>query len=125
MASNVQRCAVKFLREPIIHFLIIGVVIFGLYEARNDKATPEPDNRITVTAGDVERTLTGAGGELVATVRLFDVYRGEQVGEGRRSLAFAVRLQAADRTLTDEDVADVRRRLIDAVEGALPATLRG
>ena len=78
-----------------------------------------------VPAGDVERALAEAGGDLLASVRLFDVYRGEQVGESRRSLAFSVRLQAADRTLTDDDVADVRRRLIDAVEGSLPATLRG
>jgi phenylalanyl-tRNA synthetase beta chain len=78
-----------------------------------------------VPAADVERALAGAAADLVASVRLFDVYRGEQVGEGRRSLAFAVRLQASDRTLTDEDVAEARRRLIDAVEGALPASLRG
>lgn len=78
-----------------------------------------------VPAADVERALHGAGGDLVASVRLFDVYRGEQVGEGRRSLAFTVRLQAADRTLTDEDVAEVRRRVIEAVESALPALLRG
>jgi peptidyl-prolyl cis-trans isomerase C len=55
MVWNVRRCAVKILREPIVHFVVIGAVIFGLYEVRNDKAAPEPDNRITVTAGDVER----------------------------------------------------------------------
>jgi len=54
MVWNVRRCAVKFLREPIVHFLVIGAVIFGLYEVRNDKAAPEAGNRITVTAGDVE-----------------------------------------------------------------------
>jgi phenylalanyl-tRNA synthetase beta chain len=61
----------------------------------------------------------------VAGVRLFDVYRGDQVAEGRRSLAWTVRLQALDRTLTDEEVGAVRRRLIDAVEHIHRARLRG
>ena len=53
------------------------------------------------------------------------MFRGEPVAEGRRSLAFAMRLQADDRTLTDAEVATVRQRCIDAVEGDLGATLRG
>ncbi|MDP9020831.1 MAG: phenylalanine--tRNA ligase subunit beta, partial [Actinomycetota bacterium] len=80
-----------------------------------DDATP---------AGAVERTLVGAGDGLVAGARLFDVYRGDQVAEGRRSLAWTVRLQAPDRTLTDEEVGAVRRRLIAAVEEAHDARLR-
>jgi phenylalanyl-tRNA synthetase beta chain len=62
----------------------------------------------------VARTLA-AGDGLVVGVRLFDVYRGPQVPPGRRSLAFSVRLQAPDRTLTDDEVA--RRRA--AIESAL------
>ena len=51
------------------------------------------------------------------SVRLFDVYRGAPVpADDVRSLAFAVRLQATDHTLTDAEVADARRALIDAVE---------
>ncbi len=76
-------------------------------------------------AGEVARTLGQAGGDLVHAVRLFDVYRGDQVGPGRRSLAYRVRLQADDHTLADEEVADARRRLIEAVEAAHPARLRG
>jgi phenylalanyl-tRNA synthetase beta chain len=79
----------------------------------------------TTPAGAVERTLVGAGEGLVADVRLFDVYRGGQVAEGRRSLAWTVRLQAPDRTLTDDEVGQVRRRLIDAVHERHPARLRG
>ncbi|HEX2576744.1 MAG TPA: hypothetical protein VHK88_10380, partial [Aquihabitans sp.] len=63
--------------------------------------------------------------ELVWSVHLFDVYRGAGVADGRRSLAFAVRLQAVDRTLTDGEVAEVRTRLIAAVEAAHGASLRG
>ncbi|MEX2659471.1 MAG: phenylalanine--tRNA ligase subunit beta [Acidimicrobiales bacterium] len=77
-----------------------------------------------VPAGDIAGALA-AGDDLVVDVRLFDVYRGAQVGEGRRSLAFTVRLQAGDRTLTDEAVTAARRRLIAAVESAHRATLRG
>jgi phenylalanyl-tRNA synthetase beta chain len=47
------------------------------------------------------------------------------VAKGRRSLAYTLRLQAPDRTLTDEELAAVRQRVIDAVERALPAKLRG
>jgi phenylalanyl-tRNA synthetase beta chain len=77
-----------------------------------------------VPAGDVERTLRAASA-LVVDVRLFDIYRGEQVAPGRRSLAFTVRFQAPDRTLTDDDVATARAALIAAVESAHAATLRG
>jgi phenylalanyl-tRNA synthetase beta chain len=64
------------------------------------------------------------GHELVRDVRLFDVYRGDQVGDDRRSLAFAVRLQADDRTLTDSEVAAARDVLIERVVTHRPATLR-
>lgn len=77
-----------------------------------------------VSAIDVEATLAGTD-ELVWSVQLFDVYRGQGIAEGARSLAFAVRLQAVDRTLTDAEVAEVRQRLIAAVESAHGATLRG
>jgi phenylalanyl-tRNA synthetase beta chain len=47
---------------------------------------------------------------------VFDVYRGEQVGAGRRSLALALTFRARDRTLSDEDVAPVRLRIVRALE---------
>lgn len=62
---------------------------------------------------------------LVTEVRLFDVFRSEQLGTNRRSLAYAVRLQSPDHTLTDEEVGKVRRVLIDAVCAAHGAELRG
>jgi len=78
-----------------------------------------------VPAAAVEDTIRSAGGDLLWEVRLFDVFRGEQVGEGRRSLAYTLRLQATDRTLTDADVAEVRQAIIQAVEQTHQATLRG
>jgi phenylalanyl-tRNA synthetase beta chain len=65
-----------------------------------------------------------AAGELCESVELFDVYRGPGVPEGRRSLAVRLRLCALDHTLTDAEVAEVRRRCVEAAETALPATLR-
>jgi phenylalanyl-tRNA synthetase beta chain len=76
-------------------------------------------------AGDVLRTMQLAGVDVLAQSALFDVYRGPSVASGRRSLTYRLRLQAADRTLTDDELASARQALIDAVEAAHPATLRG
>lgn len=76
------------------------------------------------SAIDVEATLAEAD-DLVWSVRLFDVYRGPGIDPGARSLAFAVRLQSVERTLTDGEVAEVRDRLIAAVATGHGATLRG
>ncbi|MDQ3757867.1 MAG: phenylalanine--tRNA ligase subunit beta, partial [Actinomycetota bacterium] len=75
-------------------------------------------------AGEVERTLAEAAGELLVDLRLFDVYRGAGVPDGSRSLAYRLRFQSLERTLTDADVAEVRTRCIAAVESAHPARLR-
>ena len=77
-----------------------------------------------VPAAAVEATLLSAGGAELAELRLFDVYRGAQTGEGRRSLAFTLRFQAPDRTLTDDEVGAIRQRCIEAVETAHTAVLR-
>ena len=66
-----------------------------------------------------------AASDLVVDARLFDVFRSESLGDDRRSLAYAVRLQGQDRTLTDADVAEAREALIAAVTVAHGASLRG
>ena len=78
-----------------------------------------------VPAPDVEATLRDTAGDLLAWIKLFDVYRGTGISDGRRSLAYALRLEAQDHTLTDAEVAEVRQRCIDAVQAAHLATLRG
>jgi len=83
----------------------------------------EVDDAVTVDA--VASVLRRAVGELLVDLWLFDVFRGAPVAQGRRSLAFTLRLQAADRTLTDDEVAVVRTSAIDAVQSELPARLRG
>ncbi len=87
-----------------------------------DLAFLTPDD---VGATDVARTIKKAGDGLIRSVRLFDVFRSDQLADGHRSLAYQLRLQADDRTLTDEEVAVVRQRCIDAVAKANRATLRG
>jgi len=79
----------------------------------------------TVPSAIVESTLRIAAGELLEDVWLFDVYRGEGVEPGERSLAYRLRFCAHDRTLTDAEVGELRVRCIDAVEGAHEAKLRG
>jgi phenylalanyl-tRNA synthetase beta chain len=76
----------------------------------------------SVTAEAVRQAVAGAS-DLIETVRLFDVYTGDQVGAGRRSLAFALRLRAADRTLTDEDIRGAREAAVGAA-AELGASLR-
>ena len=76
-------------------------------------------------AAVVHATIAGAGGELLQRCDLFDVFRSGSLGEGRRSLAFRLRLQALDRTLTDDEVAGVRTTVIDAVVSTHGAELRG
>lgn len=77
-----------------------------------------------VSAGDVRATLEEAAGELLETLTLFDVFRGAGVGEGRKSLTFALRLRARERTLTDEELGAVRTRCIDAVAEGQGGVLR-
>jgi phenylalanyl-tRNA synthetase beta chain len=86
-----------------------------------DLAFVVPDE---VPAGSVEATLVEAGGELLESVQLFDVYRGESLGDGARSLAYRLRFCALDRTLTDEETASLRSGCITAVEQAHRAALR-
>ena len=76
-------------------------------------------------AAAVRSTIRSTGGVLVRRVDLFDVFRSGSLGEGRRSLAFRLRFQADDRTLTDAEVGAVREAIIADVESTHGATLRG
>jgi phenylalanyl-tRNA synthetase beta chain len=69
-----------------------------------------------VPATEVRSAVLEGGGELLRSAEVFDLYRGEQLGEGRKSLALRLTFRAADRTLTDEEVADRRRAIESAVE---------
>ncbi|MFC3999714.1 phenylalanine--tRNA ligase subunit beta [Nocardiopsis sediminis] len=78
-----------------------------------------------VPAGDVEAALRAGAGGLLESVRLFDVYTGEQIGEGRTSLAFSLRFRAADRTLKSEEITAARDAAGAAAAERTGAVLRG
>jgi phenylalanyl-tRNA synthetase beta chain len=69
-----------------------------------------------VPASEVVALVRESGGALLRRVEVFDVYEGAQVGEGRRSLALRLEFRAADRTLTDEEVAQRRAKIVSALE---------
>jgi phenylalanyl-tRNA synthetase beta chain len=77
-----------------------------------------------ISSNEVKKCLQKQAGALLANINLFDIFRGEAVSEGRRSLAFKLRLQAEDRTLTDAEVAKVHSECIEAVEKKFSAKLR-
>ena len=78
----------------------------------------------SVAAAAVEAVIREAAGDLLEEVRLFDVFRGPQLGEGRKSLAFSLRLRASDRTLTAGELAGVRKRVVKRAAKPLGAELR-
>jgi phenylalanyl-tRNA synthetase beta chain len=77
-----------------------------------------------VTVAEAEAVITAAAGKLLRNVRLFDIYRGVGVPEGKKSLAFSLELRADDRTLTDADSEGVVTKVLDALKSRLNATLR-
>lgn len=77
----------------------------------------------TITAAAVESALAGAD-ELIESVRLFDVYEGEQLPKGKKSLAFSLRLRAPDRTLKDDEIKAAREAAVTAATRATGATQR-
>ncbi|MEU4240486.1 phenylalanine--tRNA ligase subunit beta [Actinoplanes sp. NPDC026619] len=79
----------------------------------------------TVPAAEVEAALASGAGELLESVALFDVYESDQLGEGKRSLAYKLIFRAPDRTLTSEEALAARDAAVAAVAARHGATLRG
>ncbi|MGI8422002.1 MAG: hypothetical protein ACR2MU_07060 [Gaiellaceae bacterium] len=77
-----------------------------------------------VTAGELVAAAQKAAGPELRSMVAFDVYRGEQAGEGKKSIAFAASFQSTERTLSDEDAAALRGRVVDALAEQLDARLR-
>ncbi|MFI8827158.1 phenylalanine--tRNA ligase subunit beta [Streptomyces sp. NPDC053431] len=78
-----------------------------------------------VPAATVERHLAGGAGELLESIRLFDVYTGDQIDEGKKSLAYALRFRAPDRTLTVEEATAARDAAVAMAAEHTGAVLRG
>lgn len=73
---------------------------------------------------DVEAVIRNAGGDLLTNVAIFDVFKGEQIGSGKKSLAYNLTFQAFDRTLTDKNVEKTREKIIKALENQIQAVVR-
>ena len=78
-----------------------------------------------VEAGAIRDAVLEAGGPELREARLFDVYRGEQVGAGRKSVAVHLSFQSSERTLSDEDAAVIREQIVAALAETFGAELRG
>lgn len=78
-----------------------------------------------VPAADVEKVLREGAGELLESIRLFDVFEGEQIGAGKKSLAYALRFRAADRTLTVDEASAARDAAVALATERTGAVLRG
>ncbi|TCP44741.1 phenylalanyl-tRNA synthetase beta subunit [Tamaricihabitans halophyticus] len=100
----------------------VAPVISAFPPVRQDVAVVVPSE---VPAADVAEVLRSGAGELLEDIALFDVYTGEQVDEGSRSLAYAMRFRAADRTLTEDEASVAREAAVTAAAEKFGAKLRG
>jgi phenylalanyl-tRNA synthetase beta chain len=108
--------------------LISHAVVVPVYQDLTSFPALRQDLAVTLTddvpAAAVLAVVAKAGGKLLASVEVFDVYRGEQVGEGRHSLALRLTFRAADRTLTDDDVEPARAKIVTRLREDLGGELR-
>ena len=79
----------------------------------------------SINANLVEDTIKTNGGSLLKDVKLFDVYKGEQVSAGQKSLAFALSFQSAEKTLTDVEIDEAYKNIVEKLEENFAAKLRG
>ena len=73
---------------------------------------------------EIEYVIKSKGGNLLEEIKLFDVYKGEQIAEGYKSVAYALSFRAVDRTLTDEEVNEVMKKIMDGLKEKVEAQLR-
>ena len=78
-----------------------------------------------VEVAKIIKAVQGADKKLIGGIDVFDVYKGEHVAAGQKSVAIAVTLTPSDRTLTDEDIDKVSKAIVAAVQKATGAALRG
>ncbi len=78
----------------------------------------------SVTVAQIDDVITSVAGKLLRGVKLFDIYRGTGIPDGKKSMAFSLELRADDRTLTDTDCEQVMQKVLAALQEKLNATLR-
>ena len=77
-----------------------------------------------ITVAQAEKVISGAAGKLLRSIRLFDIYRGAGIADGKKSMAFSLELRADDRTLTDADSDTVTAKILEALKKEIDAVLR-
>ena len=75
-------------------------------------------------AGDMLEAIQKAGGRTLEEVKLFDIYRGEKLGAGKKSVAYAMTFRASDRTLTDAEITHSMEKILAVLEGSFGAEIR-
>jgi len=80
--------------------------------------------RDEITVKQIDQIIRQRGGKILEDAVLFDVYKGKQVPEGMKSIAYSITFRAEDRTLTDEDVNKAMQKIIDSLKNNLDAQLR-
>ena len=78
----------------------------------------------SILVAEIEETIRKAGGNLVEKVQLFDIYKGAQIPEGKKSIAYAIAYRDEKKTLEDKDIAKVHEKILKALEHKLGAVLR-
>ncbi len=124
----------SFAATPILACDMDLDALLGLIPARFETSTPPDFPPVledlalvveeSVAAERVAEVIKKSAGGIVAEVHLFDVYRGDKIGVGKKSLAYSLTYQAPDKTLNDKDVAGIRARILRALEQELGAILR-
>ena len=122
------------IERPVISFeLALAPLVAELpAKAKVQKLSRFPGNYVDLAivvdadlpADQPEKVIKDVGSPELASVRLFDIYEGDQIPPGKKSLAFALELRAADRTLTDTEATEVRNRIVSALSQRLGAQLR-
>ncbi|WP_124726975.1 phenylalanine--tRNA ligase subunit beta [Staphylospora marina] len=121
------------LEEPVVFQLDLATLITAVPDQARYVAIPRypavtRDLAVVVDqdvpAGDLEAGIRKVAGELLESVALFDVFSGERIGEGKKSVAFSLVYRAKDRTLTDEEVQEVHDRMVRHLEEEYGAMLR-
>ena len=122
LECEVYCCEVSFAK--LLNHLLPEVTYTPLpkYQGTNRDLSILCDEAVTVA--DVENVIEANAGKLLRSVKLFDIYRGAGVPEGKKSMAFSLELRADDRTLTDADSEGVMSKVLSALAEKLNAVLR-
>lgn len=118
-------CAAELRVEPLVRppFTISPMRPISVYPAVIEDLAFEVDEEITVRA--LESTIRKAGGFLLTGVEIFDIYRGTNLPDNRKSVAFHLTYQSPERLLVEREVVALRKRIIDAVQRETGGVLRG